>query len=234
MKVTVPVWDLPLRIFHWSLVAALLAAYITADLGGLWMDWHGRIGLFILGLLVFRLAWGFFGSTHARFATFFPTVGRLKAYIKGQWQGLGHNPLGALSVLALLLLLGLQVVTGLFANDDITYEGPLTVLIDKPASDNLTRWHNTLFDGLIWLVGLHVASIVYYRWVKKHDLLKPMLTGKKIVPPEQVVAVEIAGPLRLALSLLLTSAVVWSVAGGASAVVQGASVPEPPRAALDF
>ncbi|MDT8406087.1 MAG: cytochrome b/b6 domain-containing protein [Methylococcales bacterium] len=234
MKVTVSVWDFPIRIFHWSLVVAIVAAYITADLGGLWMDWHGRIGLFILGLLVFRLAWGFFGSTHARFASFFPTVGRLKAYIKGQWQGLGHNPLGALSVLALLALLGLQVVTGLFANDDITYEGPLTVLIDKPASDNLTRWHNTLFDGLLWLVGLHVASIFYYRWVKKHDLLKPMLTGKKIVPPEQVVAVEMAGPLRLALSLLLTVTVVWTVAGSPLLNVQAAPVSEPSPATLDF
>ncbi len=216
MKVTVDVWDFPTRLFHWSLVLALLAAYITARLGGSWIDWHGRIGLLILGLLVFRLIWGFTGSTHARFASFFPTWERLSAYFKGQWQGIGHNPLGALSVLALLALLLLQVGTGLFANDDIAYEGHLFSLIDKTTSDRMTGWHNTIFDVLLSLVGLHLASIVYYRWVKKNDLVKPMLTGKKQVAQALSAPTASAGPIRFVVSLLLTVTVVWGVAEGAS------------------
>lgn len=225
MKVTVQVWDLPLRLFHWLLVFSFFAAYATAKLGGAWMDWHGRLGLFILGLLSFRLVWGFIGSHHARFVHFFPTVRRIINYLKGQWQGLGHNPLGALSVLGLLSLLTLQVVSGLFANDDIAFEGPLASLIDKSLSDRSTGWHSLIFNGLLVLVGLHLLAIVYHRLVKKNNLVLPMLSGKKELP--RVIAESLELPvkprftlLRLVISLSLASGAIWGVSDGIAQVYQ--------------
>ncbi|PKM12673.1 MAG: cytochrome B [Gammaproteobacteria bacterium HGW-Gammaproteobacteria-3] len=234
MKTTVDVWDLPVRLFHWTLVLALVAGYITARLGGSWIDWHGRIGLLILGLLIFRLVWGFTGSTHARFASFFPTWGRLSAYFKGQWQGIGHNPLGALSVLALLALLFSQVGTGLFANDDIAYEGHLFSLIDKTTSDRMTGWHSSIFDVLLLLVGLHIASIIYYRFIKKNDLVRPMLTGKKQVPQALSVPTASVGSTRFVVSLLLTVIVVWGVAEGASQFSPHANLQQTAQSAPSF
>ncbi len=219
MKVSIHIWDLPHRLFHWLLVVSVIAAYITAKIGGALTDWHGRLGLFILGLLVFRIIWGFVGSTHSRFVTFFPTYSRLSAYFKGTWKGIGHNPLGALSVIALLTVLAVQVGTGLFANDDIAFEGPLFNQVDKSFSDKLTGWHNISFNFLLALLGLHMAALLYHRLVKKHNLVVPMLTGKKQISPELAEAVTINsvngfGAVRLILSLIISSTVVWSVSGG--------------------
>ncbi|HET6719550.1 MAG TPA: cytochrome b/b6 domain-containing protein, partial [Rhodocyclaceae bacterium] len=120
----VKLWDAPLRIFHWSLVVLVSAAFLTGLTGGGWMDWHGWIGGATAGLIGFRLAWGIVGSTYARFATFIKGPTTIAAYLKGEWQGLGHNPLGALSVVGMLVVVALQVISGLFANDDIAYQGP--------------------------------------------------------------------------------------------------------------
>jgi len=212
---------LPHRLFHWLLAASVTASYITAKIGGALIDWHGRLGLFILGLLVFRIVWGFIGSTHSRFATFFPTFPRLVAYLKGRWQGIGHNPLGGLSVIALLATLAVQVGTGLFANDDIAFEGPLFDFVDKSFSDQLTGWHNTVFDFLLALVVLHLVAIIFYRGVKKTNLVVPMLTGKKKIPIALAEAVATThdkgfGPVRLILSLIISSTVVWGVSDGIS------------------
>ena len=118
----IQIWDLPTRLFHWLLVSAIGAAWATGEAGGSWMIWHGRIGLCIIGLISFRLAWGFLGTNYARFSTFVRGPAAIRAYLRGQWQGLGHNPLGALSVLALLAVVSLQMGSGLFANnDDIGY-----------------------------------------------------------------------------------------------------------------
>jgi len=221
MKVAIHIWDLPHRLFHWLLAASVTAAYVTAKIGGALIDWHGRIGIFILGLLVFRIIWGFIGSTHSRFSTFFPTFSRLAAYLKGRWQGIGHNPLGGLSVIALIATLAVQVGTGLFANDDIAFQGPLFDLIDKSFSDKLTGWHNTAFNFLLALVVLHLAAIIFYRWVKKTNLVVPMLTGKKKIPIALAEAVATNhdkgfGAMRFILSLIISSTVVWGVSGGVS------------------
>ncbi len=174
-------WDLPLRIFHWSLVAAVTTAIITAKIGGDWMELHGKAGLAIIGLLAFRLTWGVVGSTHARFLNFAPTPSRIRDYLKGKWQGVGHNPLGALSVFALLGLLAAQALTGLFSNDDIAFNGPLFVLVDKDLSDRLTSLHHQLSNLLLILIGLHVVAVFFYLLVKKNNLVKPMVTGWKEV-----------------------------------------------------
>ncbi|MEQ1531515.1 MAG: cytochrome b/b6 domain-containing protein, partial [Methylococcales bacterium] len=218
MKV-IHIWDLPLRLFHWLLAVAFVVAYVTAKFGGALMDWHGRIGIFVLGLLIFRVVWGFVGSTHARFSTFFPTFSRLLAYLKGRWQGVGHNPVGGLSVFALLTALVVQVSTGLFANDDIAFQGPLFDYVDKSLSDQLTGWHSRLFNGLLALVILHVLAIFFYRWVKKTNLLVPMLTGKKQVPKTLAEALlhthkPRVGTIRFVLSVVISCTVVWGVSGG--------------------
>lgn len=210
-------WDLPTRFFHWTLVLCVVGAIISGQVGGGLIDLHGKLGLAIVGLIVFRLAWGIVGSTYARFAQFFPTPARLKAYLRGQWQGEGHNPLGALAVLGLLGLLAVQVATGLFSNDDIAFVGPLYDLVGKDLSNRLTGIHHLASNLLIGLVVLHVAAIVFYGHARKQKLLKPMITGWKEGHGESAKG---GGLLALLAALLIASGAVY----GAS----GAWLPEPP------
>ena len=208
-------WDLPVRIFHWSLVIAVLVAFVTAKLGGDWMDWHGRAGLAIVGLVTFRLVWGVVGSTHARFLSFAPTPSRLRAYLTGRWHGIGHNPLGALSVFGLLGLLAVQAGTGLFSNDDIAFDGPLSGLVEKARSDSLTGLHHQLSNVLLVLLGLHILAIAFYLVVKKHDLVKPMVTGWKPAQGRVAPVPETRGgsPLGLVVALLVAAAVTYAASG---------------------
>ncbi|HET7833145.1 MAG TPA: cytochrome b/b6 domain-containing protein [Gallionella sp.] len=225
MTVSVQVWDLPLRLFHWLLAAAVAGAIITGEIGGGLMDWHGRIGVLILGLLVFRVIWGFAGTPHARFGSFIPTPAKIAAYRKGQWQGHGHNPFGALAVFALLGILAALVGLGLFANDDIAFHGPLFELVDKSASDSLTGWHARIFNILAVLIGLHLAAIVFYVRVKKQNLVIPMLTGRKIVPKDQPVQAARLSVLRSVAVLAIAVAAAWTVGSGVL-------LPHPPPAAV--
>ena len=178
--IQVMVWDLPLRIFHWSLVIGVLGAYITAELGGSLIDWHGYFGALVLGLLIFRLIWGVVGTAHARFINFLPSPARLQSYLQGQWQGLGHNPLGVCAVFAILGAVLFVAASGLFANDDIAFQGSWAHLIDKARSDKISAWHSLSFDALIVLIALHLAAIGYYLWIKHQNLVLPMLTGNKL------------------------------------------------------
>jgi cytochrome b len=184
-------WDLPLRVFHWSLVAAVTTAVVTGELGGAWMPWHGRAGLAVVGLLVFRIVWGCVGSTTSRFAHFAPSPASVRAYLRGRWRGIGHNPLGALSVFALLGLLSLQAATGLFGNDDIAFAGPLNHLVDDGAGARATGWHRVLAEGLFGLLALHLLAIAFHGIVKRHRLVRPMITGLQDagpgVPPPRAV-----------------------------------------------
>jgi cytochrome b len=175
----IAVWDLPTRVFHWSLVLAVTVAIVTGLIGGDWMRVHGNAGIAIVGLLGFRLVWGIAGAAHARFAGFAPTPARLRAYLGGRWQGHGHNPLGALSVFALLSLLAVQTGTGLVGNDEIAFQGPLAQLVDETRSLQLTGLHQQLAYVLMGFIGLHVLAIVAYLIVRKTDLVRPMVTGWK-------------------------------------------------------
>jgi cytochrome b len=208
------VWDLPLRLFHWLLAGLVVAAYVTVELGGNFMEWHGRIGLAILGLLVFRLAWGLVGSTHARFASFLPTPRRLGDYLRGEWRDHGHNPLGALSVIAMLAILLWQAVSGLFGNDDIAFNGYLYTLVSRDTSDWMTGWHKRGYWFIIALVVLHLAAIAFYRRVKKVDLITPMMTGKKHVADPEVQAPRGGGWLAFALASALAIVVTWTIGSG--------------------
>ena len=216
-------WDLPTRLFHWLLVAAVAAAMVSGQLGGGLIDWHGRIGLFIVGLIVFRLVWGLCGSTYARFTQFFPTPAKVRAYLRGEWQGEGHNPLGALSVLGLLGLLTVQVVAGLFANDDIAFVGPLYDLVGQNLSNRLTGLHHLAANLLIALLVLHVAAIAYYGHFKKQKLVKPMITGWKEGEGESARG---GGVIAVLVALAIAAAAVY----GASGSWLPAPPPPPPAA----
>ncbi|AQZ93953.1 cytochrome b/b6 domain-containing protein [Halopseudomonas phragmitis] len=208
----VKVWDLPLRLFHWLLVICVIGALVTIKLGGTWMIWHGRFGLAIIGLLSFRLVWGIAGSTHARFVSFFPTPRRVIRYLRGQWEGLGHNPLGALSVFALIGLFGFQALSGLVATDDIAFSGPLTRVVSSDFSSLMSGWHRRTEELLYLLVGLHVLAIVIYR-VRGHNLLGPMIHGYKKAPHP---ATEQANGGRwpaLIIALALAGLAVWAANG---------------------
>lgn len=212
----IKLWDLPTRIFHWSLVILVAAAIVTAKIGGNAMEWHGRIGLTILGLIAFRIAWGVVGSTYARFANFFPKPSSILAYLRGQWHGIGHNPLGAFSVLGLLALIALQVGTGLFANDDIAFNGPLFSLIGKELSDRLTSIHRLSSNGLIALIVLHLVAIMFYAYVKKNNLVMPMITGWKDVDAEHNLNAESANgghSIAFIIALLIALAVAYAGSG---------------------
>lgn len=186
------VWDLPIRLFHWLLAISIPAALATGMIGGDLIDWHGRIALFILGLITFRVIWGFIGPSSARFATFVRGPRAIKAYLRGEWRGVGHNPLGALAVLGMLALIAAQIGTGLCANDDIAFQGPLADLVGKERSNSLTHLHSLLQYGLIGIVVLHAAAIAFYVRVKRENLLRPMVTGWKSVPRTD--AVPDSGP----------------------------------------
>lgn len=173
------VWDVPTRLFHWALTIAVTVAIATGLWGGDWMRVHGIAGLTIVGLVTFRLVWGVIGSTYARFTSFLPSPSALRAHLQGRWQGVGHNPLGALSVVALLLLLALQAGTGLFGNDEISFSGPLAAKVTDETSAWLTGWHHRLSNLLFVLIGLHVLAIVFYLVFKRDNLVAPMITGRK-------------------------------------------------------
>ena len=155
------IWDLPTRLFHWALAACVIALVITAKVGGDAMNWHFRLGYAVFALLIFRLLWGFVGGHWSRFASFFPTPGRLSRYLGGRATAAdtaGHNPLGALSVLALLTVLSVQVGTGLFTDDEIAFAGPLTSLVSGDTVWTLTSWHKTWGQWLV--IGLVVGGII--------------------------------------------------------------------------
>lgn len=204
------VWDLPTRLFHWALVACVIGAFVSVQIGGNVMVWHGRFGLAVLGLLVFRIVWGFVGSTYARFGQFVRGPAAIKAYLRGEWQGEGHNPLGALSVLALLGTLALLVATGLFANDDIAFEGPLFSLVGKDVSDRLVGIHRLIEPLIILLVVAHLAAIAYYVRVKKQALVMPMITGWKVGAGETARG---GGILAFVVALIVAAGVVFAASG---------------------
>jgi cytochrome b len=182
--VVVQVWDWPVRLFHWSIVVLVTAAFITANIGGNAMVWHMRAGSAVLALVLFRVTWGFVGSRHARFASFLrglrPVVDYLRSTARGRHPvSIGHNPLGGWSVIALLTALLIQATTGLFANDDIMTDGPLVKFITKDLSDAFTRYHYFNVWALGGLVGLHVAAVGFHLLVVKENLIRPMVHGKK-------------------------------------------------------
>jgi cytochrome b len=178
-------WDPLLRAFHWALLVAVAAAIATGLAGGAWMSWHAVAGEVIAGLLVFRLTWGLWGGRHARFAQFWPTPGRVLSYLRGCWHGEGHNPLGALSVLAVLALLAAQVTTGLLGNDEIGFTGPWSGWVSEDCSLWLTGWHRWASNLLFGWISLHVLAIGVHVLVKRKPLLRAMFSLRLRVAPRE-------------------------------------------------
>jgi len=208
------VWDWPLRLFHWGLVLLVCLSAITGNVGGNAMDWHGRIGVAIAGLLAFRLVWGFIGPTYARFANFVRGPRTIRAYLRGQWRGLGHNPIGALSVLGMLGVLGFQVVSGLVSNDDIAFNGPLYALVSKDLSDYIAGLHRLSVWVVALLVAAHLGAIVFYTRVKKESLIVPMITGIKKTEDADARPTRGGGAVALFIAVLFGCVTSWIAAGG--------------------
>ena len=204
--VKVRVWDRPLRLFHWGLVLCLAGSWITAEQGI--MEWHERFGLTALALVVFRLIWGFVGGEFARFSSFLRGPGSIIAYVRDTLGGrhpeyAGHNPLGALAVVALLFLVGVQAGLGLFSNDDILYEGPLYHLVGSSLSGTLTGFHHQVFNVLLIAVIVHVATVIIYLIFLRDDLLLPMFTGVKRMAPDDAPARVRRTPWWVGLAILV-------------------------------
>ena len=216
------VWDLPTRLFHWTLAAAVVALVITAKIGGEALVWHMRLGLLVLGLLVFRLLWGFIGGHWSRFATFIYSPGTVLRYLRGQGRAeehldVGHNPLGSFSVFAMLAFLAVQVGTGLVADDEIATVGPLNKLVSTDTGLLATSWHKSWGQWVILLlVVLHLVAIITYQRRKK-DLLRPMLVGDRLLPSGTPASADGVRQRLLALVLALASGacVAWVMRLGA-------------------
>ncbi|MBX3645494.1 MAG: cytochrome b/b6 domain-containing protein [Rubrivivax sp.] len=204
----VRVWDLPTRLFHWTLVLLVTASVTSAKIGGGAMVWHFRFGYTVLALLVFRLLWGLVGGRWSRFASFIYAPASLRRYLRGQSRAadhheVGHSPLGALSVFALLALLIAQVGTGLVADDEIANVGPLNRFVSSRVADLATTWHKVYGEGLLWvLVGLHVTAVLVYQLAMKRDLLRPMIRGDKRLPPGTPASADGLATRLLALAIL--------------------------------
>jgi len=173
------IWDLPTRLFHWLLVMAVIGSFVSVKLGGNAMIWHGRFGYIVLGLIFFRLIWGFVGTHHARFAQFIKSPKAILAYLKNPVETPGHSPIAAISVLALLGLFLAQALAGLFASDDIAFDGPLAKYVASAWVELLTSFHRLNEWVLLSLVGVHIAAILYYKYAKKINLVSAMINGDK-------------------------------------------------------
>ncbi len=179
------VWDLPTRIFHWALVLCVTGLVITGNVGGNAMPWHYRFGYSVFTLLLFRFAWGLVGGKWSRFSTFIFAPSSIIKYLKGDGHPLhsvGHNPLGAFSVFALLAFLSVQVATGLFSDDDIAASGPFAKFVSN-ATVRLASGYHTEFGKIfiVVLVLLHVGAILFYLYKKRENLIKPMISGDKVL-----------------------------------------------------
>jgi cytochrome b len=204
------VWDLPVRLFHWTIVLLILAAWVTQYINR--MDLHMWIGEWILTLLLFRIVWGFIGSDTARFTRFLrsPMAAlRHLAHLRRREpdREIGHNAAGGWMVLVMLALIGVQAGTGLFSNDDSDTEGPLMHLISKGQSDWLSHIHYLNFKAIETVIVLHVLAIVAYAVLKRQNLVRPMVTGTKLMA-EDAAAPRLVNPVWALVTLVLAFGVV--------------------------
>jgi cytochrome b len=206
-----PVIDLPIRLFHWTLVISVVLAWASAEWG--YMDRHMAIGQFILALLVFRVLWGLMGSKTARFASFVASPMSVLRYAGAMFDrtkpmNIGYNPLGGWAILAMLAALAFQTGTGLFSTDDIFVDGPLAHLVSKPTQQWFAGLHERNFDiVIVGLIVLHLGANLFYGLYKRQALVRRMITGAqetdKETPPQ--------APLWWAALLFAAScAIVWT------------------------
>lgn len=210
----IAVWDLPTRLFHWSLVGLIAFSWWSAENGA--MDWHRLSGETLVGLVAFRLLWGIFGGSTARFASFVQSPAKVLGYVRGQNHGAaGHNPAGGYSVLALLGLVALQVATGLFAVDtDGLESGPLSYLVSFEQGRVASGIHEVSFNLLIALIMLHLGAIVFYRLIRRRNLVAPMITGRDTQLTDGNGALIAVPAWRFVVCAALAGLFAWWIAGG--------------------
>lgn len=204
------VWDLPVRLMHWGLVLAVLGSWLTRKLEGDWFAWHIRCGYAVLLIAATRIVWGFVGTRHARFSDFVRGPRAILRYLRDGTDAagqriVGHNPLGALMVLAMLAMLLAQATLGLFANDQVFSTGPLYGYVSAATSDRLTSLHKQLFDVIVAAIVVHVVAAVFYLLVRRENLILPMVTGRKpgeSLPP----GARDIGPSRTLLAAAIAAA----------------------------
>lgn len=209
----VKVWDVWVRLFHWAVVLLVVEQILTGELG--WLDAHIAGGCILLGLLLFRLAWGLVGSDTARFGQFvrspLAALRHLAHFRTATDSTLGHTAAGGWSVLAMLAVLCVQVGTGLFADDDVATTGPLGQFVSRATRRSLTGVHVRLFWLLLALIALHIVAVAAYKIVKRKDLVRPMITGwtDDVAPG---VAAPRMGRIWLALVIAVVSGgVAWKI-----------------------
>lgn len=212
--IRVRVWDVPTRLVHWLMAAFIATSWWTAETGRL--EYHRYSGYVLLGLLIFRIYWGLVGSSSARFAKFVKGPRAIVDYLRGETApSLGHNPLGALSVIALLLLVLTQIALGLFAVDvDGLESGPLSHLVSFEAGRTCAKLHDFVFDVLLWLIVLHVAAVLFYVIFKKQNLIAAMLHGERTYSQPPASSVTFASATRLIVGVALAAILTWLVARG--------------------
>jgi len=208
----VRVWDVPTRLVHWLVVALVAFSWWTAETGR--MEWHRWSGYTLLGVVIFRIYWGLAGSSTARFGQFVHGPRVISSYLKGGWTAVpGHNPLGALSVIALLALLVTQATFGLFAVDvDGIESGPLSTYVSFETGRAAASWHEDIFDVLSALILLHVVAVLYYVLFRKEALIAAMLHGERAYSEPQPPPMQSASVVRLLLGVVLATALTWWVA----------------------
>jgi len=217
MNKSTTLWDVPVRIFHWSLLPLLVAAWLLVEYSEAIQDflaakdivfdamlWHARCGFVLLFLLLFRVLWGFVGSSSARFATFVRGPRFVYRYAKtllqrASAQHAGHNPLGAWMVIVLMLLLFVQIASGLFLSDDIAFDGPFYAMVSENTEEVMEELHEIIFDLIIAAAALHISAILFYLSYKKQNLIVPMLTGKTDLPYENRYPYSLIRPMLVAL-----------------------------------
>ncbi len=215
MKAIVRVWDAPTRVFHWALAVCVVCLVVTAQIGGSAMTWHFRFGYAVLSLLCFRLVWGFVGGHWSRFGSFLYRPSQVWRYVQGRGEAtdsVGHNPMGAFSVFALLGFLSLQVGSGLFSDDEIAAAGPLVKFVSANWVGNATFYHKEVGKLiLLVLVALHLAAIAAYFLKKGENLVRPMLTGDKLLDfPAPGSSDKMADRVKAAVIILSCSALVYA------------------------
>ena len=210
MSNVVRVWDLPTRVFHWALVCAVIGLITSAQIGGDAMAWHFRFGYAVMSLLLFRILWGLTGGHWSRFASFIYSPATILGHLKGQGKpehAIGHNPLGSLSVFAMLAILLLQVGSGLFSDDEIAAAGPFVSLAPSAWVSLATHYHAEIGKLiLLGLVLLHVGTILFYRFKKGENLVKPMINGDKETPLTMLSSRDDSKSRLLAAALFLACA----------------------------
>jgi cytochrome b len=217
---TIPVWDAPVRIVHWAIVALMVAQIATGLAKGALLDWHMRCGEALLALVAFRILWGFVGSRNARFASFLRGPQAVLAYARSLLkrphpQFATHNPLGGWMVVALLLALLLQAGTGLFTNDDSFVDGPLVRLVGKDRSDAISTVHRLFWWVLVGLACVHIAAALTHQFGFRENLIGAMVTGRKSLPAAETqpdhAAHAVSSSLRAVVLLGLCAIAVWWV-----------------------